>query len=130
MRRIVGHLRRVWPNTRIVLRGDSGFCGDALMSWWEERGVDYLFGLARNARLARALGAELEAARRAQERTGRAARRFRDVEYRTRKSWTCARRVVGKAEHLDHADLTTKQGPATFSNSPRHRTNTSIHAVT
>ena len=100
VQRIVGHLRRAWPKTRIVLRGDSGFCRDALMSWCEERGVDYLFGLARNARLARALGAELEAARRAHEHTGRAARRFRDFEYRTRKSWTRARRVVGKAEHL------------------------------
>ena len=98
--RIVGQLRRAWPKTRIVLRGDSGFCRDALMSWCEERGVDYLFGLARNERLARALGAELEAARRAHEHTGRAARRFRDFEYRTRKSWTRARRVVGKAEHL------------------------------
>ena len=100
VRRIVGHLRRAWPKTRIVLRGDSGFCRDAPMSWCEERGVDCLFGLARNARLARALGAELEAARRAHERTGRAARRFRDFEYHTRKSWTRARRVVGRAEHL------------------------------
>ena len=98
--RIVGQLRRAWPKTRIVLRGDSGFCRDALMSWCEERGVDYLFGLARNERLARALGAELEEARRAHEHTGRAARRFRDFEYRTGKSWTRARRVVGKAEHL------------------------------
>ena len=76
VQRIVGHLRRAWPKTRIVLRGDSGFCRDALMSWCEARGVDYLFGLARNARLARALGAELEAARRAHQHTGRAARRF------------------------------------------------------
>ena len=75
--RIVEQLRRAWPKTRIMLRGDSGFCRDALMNWCEERGVDYLFGLARNERLARALGAELEAARRAHEHTGRAARRPR-----------------------------------------------------
>ena len=71
--RIVGQLRRAWPKTRIVLRGDSGFCRDALMSWCEERGVDYLFGLARNERLVRALGCELHAARVAHGRTGKAA---------------------------------------------------------
>ena len=98
--RIVGQLRRAWPKTRIVLRGDSGFCRDALMSWCEERGVDYLFGLARNERLVRALGCELHAARVAHGRTGKAARRYRDFDYRTRKSWTRTRRVVGKAEHL------------------------------
>ena len=82
--RIVGQLCRAWPKTRIVLRGDSGFCRDALMSWCEERGVDYLFGLARNERLVRALGCELHAARVAHGRTGKAARRYRDFDYRTR----------------------------------------------
>jgi hypothetical protein len=32
--------------------------------------------------------------------TGKPARRFRDFRYRTRKSWSCERRVVGKAEYL------------------------------
>ena len=81
--RIVGQLRRAWPTTRIVLRGDSGFCREALMSWCEEHGLDYLFGLARNERLVRALGRQLEEARAAHERTGRPARRFRDFDYRT-----------------------------------------------
>ena len=98
--RIVAQLRRAWPGTRIVLRGDSGFCREALMRWCEDHGVDYLFGLARNARLARALGAALQEARGVYERTARAARRFRDFEYRTRKSWSRPRRVVGKAEYL------------------------------
>ena len=100
LERIVGHLRRAWPTTRIVVRGDSGFCRDAIMSWCEERGLDYVFGLARNARLVRAVGGELHAARMAYERTGKAARRYADFDYRTRKSWSRARRVVGKAEHL------------------------------
>ena len=93
-------LRRRWPRTRIVVRGDSGFCRDAIMSWCEARGLDYLFGLARNDRLVAALGDAMEAARAAHERTGQPARRFGDFEYRTRDSWSRARRVVGKAEHL------------------------------
>src|SRR5690606_12088511 len=77
----------------------SGFCRDELMGWCEQNGVDYLFGLARNKRLTRAIGGELRQARELSERTGRPARRFRDLTYRTRKSWSRSRRVVAKAEH-------------------------------
>jgi hypothetical protein len=98
--RIVGQIRSRWPKTRIVIRGDSGFCRDAIMSWCEARGVGYLLGLARNKRLHRALGREMAEAQQEHERTGKSARRFRDFRYRTRKSWSCERRVVGKAEVL------------------------------
>jgi hypothetical protein len=69
------------------------------MSWCEQNGVDYLLGLARNKRLTRAIGHELRQARQISERTARPARRFRDLTYRTRKSWSRRRRVVAKAEH-------------------------------
>ncbi|MFB3079429.1 MAG: IS1380 family transposase [Lysobacterales bacterium] len=100
LERIVSQIRERWPKTRIIIRGDSGFCRDEIMHWCEDNGVYYLLGLARNQRLHRALGREMELARREQARTGKAARRFRDFRYRTRKSWSCERRVVGKAEHL------------------------------
>ena len=70
------------------------------MAWCEANDVGYVLGLARNKRLERALGKEMEAARVACERTGEAARRFGDFRYRTRKSWSCERRVIGKAEYL------------------------------
>ena len=57
--RIVAQIRRRWPRTRILLRGDSGFCRDALMAWCEANRVDFLFGLARNERLEQAINAEL-----------------------------------------------------------------------
>ncbi len=97
--RVVAQIRERWPATRIVLRADSGFCREELMSWCEHNGVDYLFGLARNARLVRAIGAELQAAAVESTATGRPARRFKELVYRTRQSWSQARRVVGKAEH-------------------------------
>jgi hypothetical protein len=50
--RIVAQLRAGWPAVRITLRADSGFCRDALMTWCEAHAVDYVFGLAKNARLA------------------------------------------------------------------------------
>jgi hypothetical protein len=100
--RIVAQIREHWPKTRIIIRGDSGFCRDAIMSWCEDHGVDYLLGLARNARLIRAIGGELQEALEEHECSGRSARRFRDFRYRTRKSWSCERRVVGKAEQLSN----------------------------
>jgi hypothetical protein len=66
--RIVARIRSRWPEVRIVLRADSGFARDGLMTWCEGNGVDYLFGLARNTRLVAEIEAELaEAARRASQ---------------------------------------------------------------
>ena len=100
LQRIVGQIRERWPKTRIILRGDSGFCREAILHWCEENRVGYLLGLARNARLVRAIGAQLHEAYEEHHRRGRPARRFREFSYRTRKSWSRTRRVVGKAEYL------------------------------
>ena len=98
--RIVSQIRTKWPHVPIILRADSGFCREAIMAWCEGNGVDYVFGLAKNARLIKMIGKELHEARREWEQTGRAARRFRELAYRTRKTWSRSRRVVAKAEHL------------------------------
>ncbi len=100
LQRIVGQVREHWPAVRIILRADSGFAREVIMAWCEEHAVDYVFGLAKNARLIRALGKELQQARQECEQTGKPARVFRDFAYKTRKSWSRTRRVVGKAEHL------------------------------
>ncbi len=100
LERIVGRIRARWPGTRIVVRGDSGFCREPLMRWCEDNGLGYVFGLARNARLVRAIGRQMHQARTEYRRTGEPARRYRDFRYRTRKSWSRHRRVVGKAQYL------------------------------
>jgi len=96
--RIVGHIRERWPRTTIVIRADSGFCRDDLMSWCEENGVQYVLGLAGNERLVSQIASELKAAERKAKRTGQPARVFADFSWRTRKSWSAKRRVIGKAE--------------------------------
>jgi hypothetical protein len=101
IRRMVEQIRAAWPETVLVLRGDSGFCREPLMAWCETAGVEYLFGLARNARLCRIIGAQLHQARLQHATTGLPARVFAEFEYRTQKSWSRARRVVAKAEHLE-----------------------------
>jgi hypothetical protein len=98
--RIVARLRREWPQVEIVLRGDSGFCRESLMRWCEANGVQYLFGLAKNKRLLRILGNEMHEVKQQFAVTREPVRVFKDFTYRTKTSWSRARRVVGKAEHL------------------------------
>ena len=57
--RIVRQIRARWPRVRILLRADSGFAREALMAWCEANRVDFLFGLARNARLVEDIAIDL-----------------------------------------------------------------------
>jgi hypothetical protein len=98
--RLVAQIRIRWPEVGIVLRADSGFAREELMTWCEENRVDYVFGLARNQRLVGAIAAELAAAETESLARGEPARRFADFAWRTRDSWSRERRVVAKAEHL------------------------------
>ena len=98
--RIVPMLRAVWPDVKIIVRADSGFCRESILRWCEENNVDYVIGLAKNTRLKKLLGAELHRAKQQFDSTGGAARIFKDFEYCTRKSWSRKRRVIGKAEYL------------------------------
>jgi hypothetical protein len=96
--RIVAQVRAQWSQTRIILRADSGFARDALMGWCEANAVDYIFGLARNARLAGTIADELAEARQESRQTAKPARRFKDFKWSTRNSWSRERRVIAKAE--------------------------------
>jgi len=98
--RIVEQLRQVWPQVRIIVRADSGFCRDQLMSWCEQHKVDYVLGLAKNSRLRHKLGKAMRQARQQYRASGQKARVFTEFNYRTRKSWSRRRRVIGKAEYL------------------------------
>ena len=106
VKRIVAQLRSKWPDVKIVLRGDSGFCREELMAWCEaeENQVDFLFGLARNSRLQKIIGKQMHEAKLLHAETGKAARVFTEFEYKTKKSWACERRVVAKAEYLDKGE--------------------------
>jgi hypothetical protein len=98
--RIVGQIRARWPRVRVLLRADSGFARDELMTWCETNGVDYVFGLARNERLVGAIADDLAAAELDSLAQGGPVRRFADFAWRTLDSWSRARRVIAKAEHL------------------------------
>jgi len=106
VKRIVTQLRASWPQVKIVLRGDSGFCREELMAWCEAEPtrVDYLFGLARNSRLQKIVAKQMHQAKVEHGRTEKAARVFTEFDYKTKKSWARARRVVAKCEYLDKGE--------------------------
>jgi len=104
LERIVKRLRENWSHTRIIIRGDSGFCRDAIMDWCESNNIDYVLGLAKNKRLNEAIVEEMKEAKNLCEQTGAKVRVFKDFRYKTLKSWSRERRVVGKAEHSSEGE--------------------------
>ncbi len=95
---LVSRLRQAWPNVRIIVRGDSGFCRWWLMRWCDSNGIGYVFGLARNSRLLALAGPWLHAAETCWEMTQQPQRLFGEFHYAAG-SWDRARRVIVKAEH-------------------------------
>ena len=98
---VVARIRQRWPAVKIVLRGDSGFCREKLMAWCEREGLDYILGLAQNARLKKQIEAAMAQAQKQYEETQAPARVFHEFFYATLDTWRCERRVIAKAEHLD-----------------------------
>ena len=99
--RFVAAIQAKWPDARIIVRGDGGFCRDELMSWCEARGVDYVLGLPKNSRLLAMIKKAMKKAKRKYKKTGKAAKIYCSLKYRTLKTWSKKRRVIAKAEHLD-----------------------------
>lgn len=101
---IVERIRNKWPETRIVVRGDSGFCREELMCWCEDHDVDYVLGVAKNNRLKMAIAEEMALAKALYQCSGTASRVFKDFCYSTLNTWRWHRRVIGKAEHLSKGE--------------------------
>lgn len=100
---LVRRLRAAWPDVKIIVRGDSGFCRWRLMRWCDVNGVGYILGLARNRRLEALAEPYLHEAARRAEQTGQPQRLFASVAYAAG-SWDRQRRVLLKAEQ-------TSKGP-------------------
>lgn len=95
---IAKRLRQVWPDTRIIVRGDSGFCRPAALRRFDKWGVHYIIGLQKNsALLARVEMAELALAE-AYQAAGTKQRMIGQFDYGA-KSWDRERHVVARLEH-------------------------------
>ena len=95
---LVKRLRQRWPKVQIILRGDSGFCRWPILAWCDRHGVDYIVGIAKNARLNALSRADQDAAAATCAVRGRKVRRFTGFTYAAA-SWDRPRRVIAKAEH-------------------------------
>jgi hypothetical protein len=102
LRYLYFRIRDRWPNVRIVIRGDGGFCRERIMSFCDEYEIQYVFGMPGNKRLKRTIGREMHKAKKEYEKTGEPQRIFKDLKYKTAKTWSRFRRVVAKAEHLSN----------------------------
>ena len=98
VRRIATRLRARWPDTRVVVRGDGGFCREELMAWCEASGVSYVFGLPKNAVLNRKVAATLYETWVMAATTGETTRRYDELRYAAG-GWSRRRRVVARVEH-------------------------------
>ena len=98
LERIVGQIRKHWPEVQILVRGDSAFAREALMHWCEGHEVDYVFGLAKNSRLEAALAPTFERTEALCAEQGAPQRVYAEFSYKTRTSWSRERRVIGKAQ--------------------------------
>jgi hypothetical protein len=113
---LITRLRQVWPDTRFIVRGDSGFCRRRLLLWCERSGVNYLVGLARNARL-QARVELAEAALADAYKTHKTKQRLIDEFNYAAKSWPHERRVITRLEHGEQGNnprfvVTNLTGPA------------------
>jgi hypothetical protein len=97
---LVKRFRQVWPNVKIILRADSGFCRWRTMRWCDRNGVDYIIGLAKNEVLKRLARRSLVTARWEYRRTGLKQRLFEEFQYAAG-TWDRPRRVIAKAEHTE-----------------------------
>lgn len=95
---LVTRLRQAWPEVRIVLRGDSGFCRHKMFNWCDRNRVDYVVGIAKNAILLREGASLMEQAKDQYEQTQEHAKLFGEFQY-SAKTWDYERRIIMKAEH-------------------------------
>ena len=113
---LVTRLRQVWPNTRFIVRGDSGFCRRRLVQWCERVGVGYIIGLARNARLHAAVEIAEASLADGYKASGTKQRLIGEFSYAA-KSWSHERRVITRLEYGDQGTnprfiVTNLQGEA------------------
>ena len=97
---LVDRIRAAWPKTRIIFRGDSGFCRWKTLKYCDKNDIGYVVGLAKNENLKRFAAPHMKAAETAFNNTGLKQRNFFEFKYGA-KTWDRKRRVILKAEHLD-----------------------------
>lgn len=100
---ITRRLREVWPEVKIIFRGDSGFCRWRMLRWCDRHQVDYIVGLAKNSRLVQISQPLMKQAKEQFEKTGEKQRLFGEIHYAAG-TWDRPRRVIQRIEHGDKGE--------------------------
>lgn len=96
---LVKNIRKVWPTTKIVFRGDSGFCRHKMLTWCDNNDVDYVVGIGQNNVLLKLAEPYISRAKEYYDHTQEKQRIFVELKYGA-KSWDRERRIILKAEEL------------------------------
>jgi hypothetical protein len=102
---LVKAIRKVWPHTKIVFRGDSGFCRHKMLSWCERNNIAYIVGIAKNSRLLPLAEPYMSKAEEYYDHTQEKQVIFGEVSYGA-ETWGCERRIIVKAEHSENGPNT------------------------
>jgi hypothetical protein len=99
---LVSNIRKVWPETKIIFRADSGFCRPRMLNWCDKNKVDYVLGLQSNKRLLELTQGQIRQAEEEYKRLGEKQKLYAEFLYQTvRKTWSQERRIIAKAEYSE-----------------------------
>jgi hypothetical protein len=123
LRRLLGRLKRAFPQARLLVRLDGGFAAPEIFAFLEAQNVEYVVGMAKNAVLERAAAPLMETARARAEASGETAHVYGECRYAAH-SWPHRRRVIIKAEVVCHPGRAPRDNPrfvvTNLRNPPRH----------
>ena len=100
---LVKRLRQEWPEVKIIMRADSGFCRHKMLTWCESNTVYYVIGIAKNKRLTKTAKQIIEKSRDIHKQTNQKVRLFGHIRYAA-KTWSRERRIIVKAEQLKEGE--------------------------
>ena len=102
---LVKGLRKKWPDVKIIFRGDSGFCRQKMLTWFEKNNVSYIVGMPSNAVIKKLTVELVLLAENSFKETNLKQKLFSEIRYAA-KTWSSERKVIVKAEHSELGDNT------------------------
>jgi hypothetical protein len=97
---LVKRFREVWPEVKIVFRGDSGFARKRILHWCENNNVKYIIGIGANSRLQKLAESEEKQVETLYKISKEKQKTFSEFCYKA-ESWNNERRIIVKTEYND-----------------------------
>ena len=98
---LVKRLQKEFPNCNLIVRADGGFCRHKFLGWLEQRGVQFIVGIAKNNILLKNIEVEKEKVESLYEKDKKTIRKHKEFTYQA-KSWKRERKIIAKIEKNFH----------------------------